>query len=157
MLKLGNTKSWQLIYQNSYRKNTTKVRNIQNQEVAFDSIPDIIIPIKFSSQIIAIWGKTHEGKQTWNLAGYLQQALRTGVSASLNDDSIISSQRFWLNQISILKFPLDVEDFSIFIKPVVWLPDLSIMLWVFNGDTRTITEKKLDSLEDLIRGRNVSE
>lgn len=151
MLKLGNRKSWQLMYEGSYKKSTKKTRSLQGQDVTFDSIPDITIPIKFSSQIIAIWGKTYEGKSTWNLAGYLQQALSTGISASLTDDTVISSQRFWLNQVSIISFPLDVEDFSLVIKPVVYLPDLTVMIWSFNGDSRSIIEKKLDAIEGLVR------
>ncbi|TRT85829.1 MAG: hypothetical protein EWV82_06510 [Microcystis aeruginosa Ma_AC_P_19900807_S299] len=107
-------------------------------------IPDYVIPVQLTSPILAIYAFSSAAENHWRYAGKAFQRIRTGLTLGGGADSWIDSQRFYLNQITILRFEQVSSTYDVILTIPFWIRQLSFVLLEYTGPIIDSSKQKLD-------------
>jgi hypothetical protein len=112
----------------------------------FYPIPDHVIPVQLTNPILAIYAFSSKAEDNWRYAGKAYQRIRTGLTLGGGADSWIDSQKFYLNQITILRFEQVSSTYDVILRIPFWLRQLSFVLLEYTGPTIDPVNQKLDQI-----------
>ena len=122
MADLSKDFNWQLI--------ATETRSVSGVPGYFNRLPNIIMPIPFSTRYFKIFANTVNVKQSWNWAGRLYLYI-----GSVNDfvPEYFSSTGVILNEWRIVDFPgvLETLEAHLAFEAPYWMPDINIEIYQY--------------------------
>ena len=126
---------WQIIHQ-SYNQGYYDDDNLYS----YQSIPEVIIEPVYS-HCIAIKVESQNVRPSWNLAGYVEQKVKTGLGSGIAADSVISTSKIFLRNINILLLPKISHSYTLAIRFPRWFFDASVFVW--SRESEDINGKEL--------------
>jgi hypothetical protein len=112
----------------------------------FYPIPDYVVPVQLTTPILAIYAFSSRTENNWRYAGTAYQRIRTGLTIGGGADSWIDSQKFYLNQITILRFEQVSSTYDVILRIPFWLRQLSFVLLEYTGPIVDPVNQKLDQI-----------
>lgn len=127
---------WRRVFANTYRGDP------ENRKIRAPLIAPIELPLLFTQHLLAIKASYSQARPKWRTSGYLTQVY---AGIDLNESSVAedimnpiygidaAKQRIGLNTLEMVYFPRLASDFYLWFDPVHWLPQITLVLWEFQG------------------------
>ncbi|NET91525.1 MAG: hypothetical protein F6K45_26190 [Kamptonema sp. SIO1D9] len=107
--------------------------------------PEILTSLLLTRETFLVYAVSNGAKPHWKFAGYLNQKIRTGLLVGGQPDAFFKRRSFWLNQLTLIQFDLDLfPEYALSFSVPYWLPDIQIIVWEFRGADRN---RIMDELE----------
>jgi hypothetical protein len=141
----GNSNSWESVWSNSFVAtpapgNTTELER-------YYPLPEISVPVQLTSPLLAFYATSESAEPNWKLAANVKRKYVTGLTVGGNPDAIVDSKRIFLNQFSLLQYPVSFgSSYSILISVPYWHRQITLYLWAYNGSIIDTTDVKLDQI-----------
>ena len=137
---IGNANNWASRYQYSLVGAPAPVPG------NYLPIPDLVIPITFTGQLLAISATSSTAKSTWKTAGWLWQRVLVNIGTGATVPNALSQRKykFYLNQLTILTIPKLASEYALSISIPKWIQDLDIKIYEYTGEIIDSNDQKLD-------------
>ncbi|ELS04809.1 hypothetical protein Xen7305DRAFT_00045450 [Xenococcus sp. PCC 7305] len=115
----------------------------------YKAIPDLVVPITFEGELIAIQASSTKAKPTWKTAGWVWQRLlvNIGTGSTVPNSVVQGSQKFYLDRLNTLVIPKLSSNYGLAISIPSWLPQLDIEIYEYVGEVKNSVDDKLDQLQ----------
>lgn len=140
---LGDPLAWELIFTGT-RSMSTAPKSLWKSL----PIPEIVTDIQPISNIVAVRASSASNPGYWKFGGYASQKIVPGIAAS--GSSLLattSSQKIWLDRLSILFFPDLTDSYYLTFNIPYWLRQIDLSVWQYLGAVEDSTEQKLDYIQ----------
>ena len=145
ILQLGNSNNWESHYSTSYAADKITV----NSHDIYAPILEIVLPITFDKNILAVHVSSSTAKPSWRFAGYASQKIRTGLLVGGAHESLSARRSLWLNEITLLFFDQLASTYTLSINPPKWFRDINIYTWQYTGSATDSTQELLLSIQSV--------
>ena len=114
-------------------------------------IEDYLIPVTFSSTLVAIHASSVSAKPYWRYAGRMHQKIDIGVSEEGTNTAVLSVKRFFLDQFTLLRY-LDhySSQYTLTLNIPYWLRDLDFSIYEYNTSPVDSHETLLNEIKTLV-------
>jgi hypothetical protein len=130
--------------------NTANWENVYEETLTFGiapNFPDFSLPIQLTSRVIFVQVSTSNQKNTWHLAGWLNQALNLNL-LNTQTNTFSFSQRLLLGG-NVIFFPLDVTSYGLTFSFPHWFGTTFISVWEYTGDDIPSNESVLGQISQI--------
>lgn len=139
----GNSSNWQSVWSQSFTAQPVP-GNVPQLERYFP-LPEISVPIQLNAGLIAFYATSKDAKPSWKLAARVKRKYFTGMVVGGNPDAVVDSKRIFLNQFSLLRYPVSFgSSYSLLVSVPYWHRQISLYLWEYTGAIIDTSEQKLD-------------
>lgn len=137
---IGNGNNWVSRYENSLQGAPAPVPG------NYLPIPDLVIPITFTGQLLAISASSTTAKSTWKTAGWLWQRVLVNIGTGATSPNALSQRKykFYLDKLTILTIPKLASEYALSISIPQWIQDLDLEIYEYTGEIIDSNEQKLD-------------
>lgn len=136
-LELDKPTNWVKVF-------SKNVNAIQVTSSQYAPIPTIKVETDINQRILAVQVVSSEAKDTWNWAGYLNQASFSISNALGLNSQTITKRKLWLNQINLLIFPKHTLDYRVSITVPNWFKSASVNIWKYVGIEIDVADNLLE-------------
>lgn len=145
----SNSNNWQSVWNQSFTAEPAPGDRPELER--FFPLPEISVPIQLSSSLLAFYATSQDAKPNWKLAANVKRKYITGLTVGGNPDAVVDSKRIFLNQFSILRYPVSFgSSYSLLISVPYWYRQISLYLWEYTGSIIDTTDEKLDLITRLV-------
>ena len=103
------------------------------------------MPIQLSSSLLAFCATSQGANPQWKLGANVKRKYVTGLTVGGNPDAVVDSNRIFLNQFSLLRYPVSFgSSYSLLISVPYWHRQISLYLWEYTGPIIDSVDQKLD-------------
>jgi|GEM_PF-5603358 len=115
----------------------------------FEAIPDLIIPVVFQGEAIAIQASSDNAKETWKLAGWVWQRVLINIAtgASAPNSIVTPSYKFYLEELTTIVIPRLSNTYGLMISFPHWLPQLDFEIYEYIGEVSDTIEDRLELIQ----------
>ena len=111
-------------------------------------IPEIVTDIQPISNIVAVRASSTSNPGYWKFGGYASQKIVPGIAeGGASPLATTSSQKIWLDRLSILFFPDLTDSYYLTFNIPYWLRQIDLSVWQYLGVIEDSTEQKLDYIQ----------
>ncbi|PSF33633.1 hypothetical protein C7H19_19805 [Aphanothece hegewaldii CCALA 016] len=139
----GNSDNWGQVWQGTF--NAPQTPAPINEIYKYYPMPPINIPLLLESELVAFYATSSDAKETWHYAGSVNQRIQTGIVTGGGSDAVVSKKRIWLNQVSVLRYPIKYQStYALTVNVPYWIRNITLYLWEYIGPVNDAYEEKLD-------------
>jgi len=135
VIDISNTSNWEQSYE---------------ETLTFDvapNFPNFTLPIQLTSQLIFIQVSTSNQRDTWHLAGWVNQAVNLNLLGT-NSNTFAFSQRLLLGG-NLILFPQAFSSYSLIFSFPNWFATTFISIWEYTGNDIVDTESALSQISQV--------
>jgi hypothetical protein len=139
----SNFNNWQPVWNQSFTAEPAPGNRPELER--FFPLPEISVPIQLSSGLLAFYATSQGANPKWKLAANVKRKYITGLTVGGNADAVVDSKRIFLNQFSMLRYPVSFgSSYSLLISVPYWHRQISLYLWEYTGPIIDSVDQKLD-------------
>ena len=139
----SNFNNWQYVWNQSFTAEPALGNGPELER--FFPLPEISVPIQLSSSLLAFCATSQGANPQWKLGANVKRKYVTGLTVGGNPDAVVDSKRIFLNQFSLLRYPVSFgSSYSLLISVPYWHRQISLYLWEYTGLIIDTSEQKLD-------------
>jgi hypothetical protein len=139
----SNSNHWQSVWNQSFTAEPAPGDRPELER--FFPLPEISVPIQLSSGLLAFCATSQGANPQWKLGANVKRKYVTGLTVGGNPDAVVDSKRIFLNQFSLLRYPVSFgSSYSLLISVPYWHRQISLYLWEYTGLIIDTSEQKLD-------------
>ncbi|MFN7864921.1 MAG: hypothetical protein ACK5N2_00705, partial [bacterium] len=110
-------------------------------------LPDISVPIQLSAGLLAFYATSQDADPKWKFAANVKRKYVTGLTVGGNPDAVVDSKRIFLNQFSLLRYPVSFgSSYSLLISVPYWHRQITLSLWEYTGPVIDTADQKLEQI-----------
>ena len=110
-------------------------------------IPVTTMPVLTESPIVLIYAYSTTAKGTWHYAGLVKQKVNLGVTVGTNNHGVVSAKKIYLNQFSILRYPINYDMYALEFSIPYWIRSITIQVWQFIGTEINSIETGIEEIK----------
>jgi hypothetical protein len=115
-------------------------------------IPEILTDIQPISNIVAVRANSASNPGHWKFGGYVNQKIQAGLIANNGNQLVTTStQKIWLDRISILFFPELTDSYYLTFNIPYWIRQIDLDVWQYRGEVEDSIEQKLDYIQGILQ------
>lgn len=139
----GNSSNWQSVWSQSFTAEPAPGNKPELER--YFPLPDISVPIQLSAGLLAFYATSQDADPKWKFAANVKRKYVTGLTVGGNPDAVVDSKRIFLNQFSLLRYPVSFgSSYSLLISVPYWHRQITLYLWEYTGPIIDTKEIKLD-------------
>jgi hypothetical protein len=135
VIDISNTSNWEQTYEETLTFDVAPV------------FPNFTLPIQLTSQLIFIQVSTVNQKETWHLAGWVNQVVNLNL-LGINSNTFAFSQRLLLGG-NLILFPQTFSSYSLTFSFPNWFATTVISIWEYTGDDVVDAESALSQISQV--------
>lgn len=138
----SNFNNWQYVWNQSFTAEPALGNRPELER--FFPLPEISVPIQLSSGLLAFYATSQGANPKWKFAANVKRKYATGLTVGGNADAVVDSKRIFLNQFSMLRYPVSFgSSYSLLISVPYWHRQISLYLWEYTGPIIDSVDQKL--------------
>jgi len=142
---VANSANWQLIWNATLTAPAAPGNSPETER--FYPIPPTAVPVQLSSELVAFHASSTVTPPHWKFAATVEQKLVTGLTVGGTSDAIIGYRKIYLNQISLLRFPVIFgSSFVLQVRVPYWIRQVTLNCWTFTGAVTDSYSNRLDQI-----------
>ncbi|CCI02153.1 hypothetical protein [Microcystis aeruginosa] len=139
----GNSSNWQSVWNQSFTAAPAPGNRPELER--YFPLPDISVPVQLTAELLAFYATSQDANPKWKFAADVKRKYVTGLTVGGNPDAVVDSKRIFLNQFSLLRYPVSFgSSYSLLISVPYWLRQITLYLWEYTGLIIDTSEQKLD-------------
>lgn len=137
----GLTTNWSSLWSGNF--NAPPVPGDTNEIYKYYPMAPIDVPVLLGSELIAFYASSTDAKETWHYAGSVSQRIQTGIITGGGADAVVSKKRIWLNQVSVLRYPIKYQStYALTVYVPYWIRSISFICGNTSEQLMTLTLTK---------------
>jgi len=141
----GNSSNWQSVWSNSFTAEPAPGNRPELER--YFPLPDISVPIQLSAGLLAFYATSQDADPKWKFAANVKRKYVTGLTVGGNPDAVVDSKRIFLNQFSLLRYPVSFgSSYSLLISVPYWHRQITLSLWEYTGPVIDTADQKLEQI-----------
>ncbi len=139
----SNSNNWQSVWSQSFTSEPAPGNRPELER--YFPLPDISVPVQLNAELLAFYATSQDADPKWKFAANVKRKYVTGLTVGGNPDTVVDSKRIFLNQFSLLRYPVSFgSSYSLLISVPYWHRQISLYLWEYTGLIIDTSEQKLD-------------
>lgn len=141
----GNSNNWQSVWSQSFTAEPAPGNKPELER--YFPLPDISVPIQLSAGLLAFYATSQDADPKWKFAANVKRKYVTGLTVGGNPDAVVDSKRIFLNQFSLLRYPVSFgSSYSLLISVPYWHRQITLSLWEYTGPVIDTADQKLEQI-----------
>jgi hypothetical protein len=141
----GNSSNWEPVWSNSFTAEPAPGNRPELER--YFPLPDISVPIQLSAGLLAFYATSQDADPKWKFAANVKRKYVTGLTVGGNPDAVVDSKRIFLNQFSLLRYPVSFgSSYSLLISVPYWHRQITLSLWEYTGPVIDTADQKLEQI-----------
>jgi hypothetical protein len=141
----GNSSNWQSVWSQSFTAEPAPGNRPELER--YFPLPDISVPIQLSAGLLAFYATSQDADPKWKFAANVKRKYVTGLTVGGNPDAVVDSKRIFLNQFSLLRYPVSFgSSYSLLISVPYWHRQITLSLWEYTGPVIDTADQKLEQI-----------
>jgi hypothetical protein len=141
----GNSSNWQSVWSQSFTAEPAPGNKPELER--YFPLPDISVPIQLSAGLLAFYATSQDADPKWKFAANVKRKYVTGLTVGGNPDAVVDSKRIFLNQFSLLRYPVSFgSSYSLLISVPYWHRQITLSLWEYTGPVIDTADQKLEQI-----------
>lgn len=142
VLQLTNPNNWEQIYSQNHLAQV-----LGSNPLKYKPIPEIVFPFLLDRHILVISAESNVAPPSWRFAGFVDQRIRTGLTAGGAYDGYASQAKIYLTRNTLIQFPALTDDYALSVKIPYWIEQIQLIVWQYSGPVSDSTETALAALQ----------
>lgn len=141
----SNSNNWEPVWSNSFTAEPAPGNRPELER--YFPLPDISVPIQLSAGLLAFYATSQDADPKWKFAANVKRKYVTGLTVGGNPDAVVDSKRIFLNQFSLLRYPVSFgSSYSLLISVPYWHRQITLSLWEYTGPVIDTADQKLEQI-----------
>lgn len=141
----SNSSNWQSVWSQSFTAEPAPGNKPELER--YFPLPDISVPIQLSAGLLAFYATSQDADPKWKFAANVKRKYVTGLTVGGNPDAVVDSKRIFLNQFSLLRYPVSFgSSYSLLISVPYWHRQITLSLWEYTGPVIDTADQKLEQI-----------
>ncbi len=141
----SNSSNWEPVWSNSFTAEPAPGNRPELER--YFPLPDISVPIQLSAGLLAFYATSQDADPKWKFAANVKRKYVTGLTVGGNPDAVVDSKRIFLNQFSLLRYPVSFgSSYSLLISVPYWHRQITLSLWEYTGPVIDTADQKLEQI-----------
>lgn len=142
VLQLTNPNNWNQIYSQNHVAEV-----LGTNPPKYKPIPEIQFPLILERHILVISASSNVTPPSWRFAGFVDQRIRTGLTAGGAYDGNAAQEKIYLTRNTLIQFPRLTDDYTMTIKIPYWIEQIQLIVWEYVGSISDSTDESLAALQ----------
>lgn len=128
----GNSANWELAWNGSFT--APPIPGSAPGLERYYPLEPQAIGVSFETELVAFYATSEDARESWHYAATISQKINAGLTVGGNVDTVVSYKKIFLNQITLLEYPLKYgSTYSLIVRVPYWIRQIELTCWAYTG------------------------